>query len=170
MAFARRTVIARRSGLNFYVKAGASLVLLSVALGIAPRLASFATTPIKELTPLLQKQVDVYLGEVQLLITLTTAICGGLMALIYTRYSSHLVPIPQMRRLVMCWTLAALSLLSGYFAYQNLLDMLADGVVDFTLPGVRWPQRIQFLGFMSCIIVAGEFVWEGLREVQRKSL
>ena len=159
----------RQSGRTFYVKAAALLFLMITVLGVAPNLAPFATTPVDELTPLLQKQVDVYLGVVQLLVTLTTAVCGGLMALIYTRYSSQVVPAPQMRRLVVCWALAALSLLSGYFAYQNLLDMLANRIVDFTLPSVKWPERIQFLAFLSCIVVAGEFVWEGLREVKRKA-
>jgi hypothetical protein len=91
------------------------------------------------------------------------------MALIYTRYDARVLPLIQSRRLVVAWVLAGVSLLAGYFAYQNLLGMLAGKFVRFDLPMVSWPGRIQFVAFMACVVVSGEFVWAGLREAQKES-
>lgn len=91
------------------------------------------------------------------------------MALIYTRYNAQAVPINQARRLVIFWGLGGASLLAGYFAYQNLLAMLAASLLDFTLPILSWPIKFQFFGFIASVVVAGDFVWLGLRGTQKGS-
>jgi hypothetical protein len=47
--------------------------------------------------------------------------------------------------------------------------MLAEKFVNLNLPMIRWPGRVQFVAFMACVVVAGEFVWAGLRDVQEET-
>jgi hypothetical protein len=153
----------RRSTILFAI-----LLLFAYTLDTAPRLLSLSGGTLDNLNEVQKKQVDVYLGMVQLLITLATAVAGGLIAMVYARYDARTLPLAQTQRLLASWTLAGLSLLAGYVAYQNLLQLLALNLLDFTHPILLWPSRIQFVAFLACIATSVEFIWVGLRYEETK--
>jgi len=141
------------------------LLIVTVLLLIEwiPNTFAVKATAIHSLDPLQTKQIDTFVAMTQLLISLTTAVAGALIAIVFNRYQKERLPLPQARRAMAAWTLMGASLYAGHLSYQNLLHMLHNSYFDIFEVRIVWPSRLQFWSFLLSIVVVADFVFVSFR-------
>lgn len=123
--------------------------------------ALYHSPVITSLSPLQDKQFQLFVEMNHLLVTLATLSVGAIGAFIFNRYKSSKPSTYQIGLAVLSWVLAGLSLFSGYVAYEKVIWMLQNSFFDLSTPLVAWPNRLQFwfltasLFFLACFLYYG---------------
>jgi hypothetical protein len=105
------------------------------------------------------RQLDSYFQMIQLLITLSTLVMGGITGFVVNRARQQGLSGGQLRRVVASWTLCAASLYLGYLSYQQTVWMLNNGFFNPYNLHVWIPTRGQFWCFLSCVVVFADYVY-----------
>lgn len=131
---------------------------------------SFADVEIESLTPLQEKQLDLYRESNALLSTLATAAIGGIGALLFNRYKDGKIPPGQRARTVLSVLLLAASLYSGFLSHETVLWMLQNQFFNLTNARVLWATRAQSWCFLLALILFADFFYRGLHTEREDSI
>jgi hypothetical protein len=139
----------RRINRDIALVAGA-LVLLGGAYLLSDYPFKFSETILSDLGPFDQKQLDVQMESIKLLITLASLAIGGAGALVLRDdIRTYAGSAPRLSCTIL---LAALSILFGYVAENRLVWMLQESFFNLKNPVVSWPSRLQFWTFFGAIV------------------
>ena len=121
-----------------------------------------------QLPSLDQQQLDAFLEMNRLLITLGTAVLGGL-GFFLTRTGKRCLPWRELWPLVASAILAGCSLYFGYVAYQCILWMLQNDFFDMNNPAVLWARHYHFYTLLGSVLFFVDFfVHETSQEDRRE--
>jgi len=109
-----------------------------------------------QLTPLDQQQLDAFLEMNRLLITLGTAVLGGL-GFLLGRTRKQSLPWRDLWPVVASAVCAGLSLYFGYVAYQCILWMLQSNFFDLNNPAVLWARHYHFYSLLVSVFFFADF-------------
>jgi hypothetical protein len=112
---------------------------------------SFAETEITELTPLQEKQLDLFMEMNRLLTTLATLVIGALGAILAHRYSSRQIPAGRLIWAGLAALASGCSLLCGYLSFRTAVWMLHSGFFNLFVSQVELPTRAQFFAFLGSV-------------------
>jgi hypothetical protein len=124
----------------------------------------YVENEISSLTPLQEKQFQLFLEMNHLLVTLATLVLGGAGAFVFNRYKTSRVASGQIARAVQTWVFSGFSVYCGYLAYEKVLWMLKFSFFNLDNPLVRWASRAQFWLFAISLVFLGSFLFYGLHE------
>jgi hypothetical protein len=71
------------------------------------------------------------------------------------------------RRLAVVWIAFGLSLYAGFVTSQQVIWMLDKRFFNLYYPGIVWPSRIQFWGFLIGMLMLAEVVHHSIREKEK---
>lgn len=110
------------------------------------------------------RQLDSYFQMIQLLITLSTLVMGGITGYVIKGGRERGLSGRQLRRVIASWALCATSLYFGYLSYQQVVWMLNNGFFNPYNLRVWIPTRGQFWCFLASVVVFADFVHLSFQE------
>jgi hypothetical protein len=144
-------------------------VLFAVAVFVLVAFEAFLTSlPFADAIPdnteaLKTRQLDSYFQMIQLLITLSTLVMGGITGFVVKGARDHALAGPQLRRIIASWALCAASLYFGYLSYQQVVWMLNNGFFNPYNLHIWIPTRGQFWCFLGSVVVFADYVYATLQ-------
>ena len=115
------------------------------------------------ITDLQNRQLDIFLGQIQLLTSLATLAAGGVGGILLNRGKETILVPSEIRRAVASIVLIGISLYCGHLAQSNIVWMLDKQFFNLSNAHVFWPTRLQFWTFLCAIIVLADFVFASLK-------
>jgi hypothetical protein len=123
----------------------------------------FAEAAIESLSPLQEKQLELFRESNSLLSTLATAAIGAIGALLFNRYKDEKVPPLQRVRAIASILLSAISIYCGLFAHDSVLWMLQNHIFNVSNPRVFWSGQCQTWSFLLALLVLADFFYQGIQ-------
>lgn len=125
--------------------------------------ASFAEEEISSLTPLQEKQLEIFFEMNRQLINLAILAIGGMAAFLFNRYKNSELPSSQIKLAVKSWVAAGLSIFFGYLTFDAISWMLREGFFNLSSVQVMVFRNFQFWTFALSVFYLIRFVYCGLR-------
>ncbi len=115
-----------------------ALVLLIFEILLAK--VSLVQPLVKDLNKLQEKRLDIYLDLTKLLMTASGVTIGAITGFVLNRDKTVEFSKPQLRKIILTWGLAGVSLYCGYLSIQQVVWMLTVGFFDLYDPHLWLPQ------------------------------
>lgn len=126
--------------------------------------APFVEEEITTITPVQEKQLEMYTEMIKLLITLSTFLFGAIGGMFAHFYEKKRTPRRQVHLAFLGTALSGGSILFGYFSYQRVVWMLQLDVFNLSEPHIAWTSQIQFLLFLASATIAALFGYRATEE------
>lgn len=115
--------------------------------------------PNQQLTNIQEKQLEIHLESVNLLITLGTLLYGGIGLYVGLQGAAGRAAARGSRALIyLSMILAGLAILFGFLSYQLVGWMLSKQFFNLDAPIISWPQTAQFWSLMLAAAFFGVFL------------
>lgn len=147
----------RNKTLRFYLLGATALAALPLLEHLLSRF-SWVEDEITTLTPLQEKQLEIFVDMNKLLVTFATLALGGIGAFVFNRYKSRDLPWYQVKRVVAAWVFCGLSLYCGVRTNIKLIWMLQSGFFNLTNPRILWVYEAQFVTLAIAIVLLADFL------------
>lgn len=134
--------------------------LLAVMIGFEVLLSSHSVSEevLTELKDFQTRQLDVFLEVNKLLTTLAAAAIAATAGFFTGKRAL------DTRRLAAVWTCLGLSLYAGFVTSQQVVWMLDKRFFNLYYPGIVWPSRVQFWGFLIGMLLLAGVVHRSIRD------
>lgn len=119
---------------------------------------SISEEALSELKDFQTKQLDIFLEINKLLTTLASAAIAATAGFFTGKRAANT------KRLTAVWVCFGLSLYAGFVTSQQVVWMLDKRFFNLYYPGIVWPSRIQFWGFLIGMLLLAEVVHHSIRE------
>ncbi len=115
------------------------------------------------LTPLQEKQIELFRESNALLSTLATAAIGAIGALLFNRYKDNEVPPRQRVRATASVILSAVSIYCGYLAHDTVLWMLRHKFLKMDIARLIWSNLAQAWTFLIALLLLADFFFRAIK-------
>lgn len=131
--------------------------------------APFVEEEIVDINSMQQRQLDMYIEMIKLLITLGTFLFGAIAAMFAHFYERRSTPRPQVRLALLAIILSGVSILCGYLSYHRVIWMLQVNVFNLAQPRIVWTSHLQFFLFLASAIAAAWFGYRATEEDENET-
>ena len=154
---------AKLKRLLFYLLITLGVILL-VSVFKAYVSAPFVEEEVTNISPVQQKQLEMYVEMIKLLITLSTFLFGAIGTMFAHFYEKKPTPRSQVRLALLAILLSGGSIMCGYLSYQRVVWMLQVNVFNLSQPRIVWTSQFQFMLFLLSAMIAALFGYHATEE------
>ena len=122
---------------------------------------------VQDLSVIQQKQLEMYVEMIKLLITFGTFLLGLIGAMFTHFYGDKPTPRRQVHLALVAAVLAGSSIIFGYLSYQRLILMLQVGFFNLSQHRINWTNQFQFILLLLSVVGAAWFGYRATEEDRR---